>query len=199
MVDEFAPQYPYWYPINGCFVVRNVITNSNKTIRIFDYPIPVGTTRDLLRIPYVSEASIRASLLKGELRNKLMAGEIKVECSDVDLLQFNTVQKTFLQAAGVVDGLEVEGTGTGTGGFDVQDGTLTGTQNGINTTFYTTTKFKHTSEFKEVIFVNGLRNHTPEDYFVAESGGLGTGYDTVVFVLAPIAQDVITIDYFEVT
>jgi hypothetical protein len=111
--NHFAPQYPYELPINGCFIVENIITNSNKTIRIFDYPVPVGTTRDLLRIPGVSEESIRASLLKGELRNKLRAQEIRVICSDVDLLQFNDTQKTFLMQAGITEGLEVTAIGSG--------------------------------------------------------------------------------------
>lgn len=199
MSHDFASQFPYNYPIKGTFVVRNIITNSNKTIRIFDYPIPVGTTRDLLRIPGVSEDSIRASLLKGVLRNKIVAGEIEIVDSDAQLIQFNEEQKTFLQDAGVVIGLEPGSSGTGTGGFDVQDSPLVGIQDGVNTTFTTPTIFKHTSDFKEVIFTNGLRNHIPEDYFVAESGGLDTGYDTVVFVLAPDLDDVITIDYFEAT
>lgn len=194
MTDDFASQFPWQYPINGCFIVENIITNSNKTIRIFDYPIPVGTTRDLLRIPGVSDSSIRASLLKGELRNKLLAGEIRVVCSDIDLIQFNDTQKTFLANAGITVGLEA---GTGTGGFDVQDETPTGTQDGVNTVFTTVEKFKHTSQFKEVVFVNGLRNHIPEDYFISESGGPGTGYDTITFVIPPLADDVITIDYFK--
>lgn len=113
MTNQFATQYPYNYPINGCFIVENIITDSNKTIYIFNYPIPVGTTRDLLRIPGVSEESIRAALLKGILRNKLFAKEIRVICSDIDLLQFNTAQKHFLQVGGVVDGLEVTGSGSG--------------------------------------------------------------------------------------
>ncbi len=193
-----ATQYPYNYPIKGCFIVRNIITDSNKCIRIFDYPIPVGTTRDLLRIPGIDEAEIRASLLKGTLRNKIIAGEIHIECSDIDLLQFNDDQKTFLQVAGVVDGLIPAG-GTGTGGFDIQDAALIGVQNNINAIFTTSTKFKHTDpNLKEIIFVNGLRQHIPEDYFVAESGGLGTGYDTVVFVVPPFPDDILTIDYFNV-
>lgn len=154
-------------------------------------------SRDLLQIPGVAESDIRSSLLKGELRNKILVGDITVECSDIDLLQFNTAHKLFLQNSGVVDGLEVTG-GAGVGGFDVQDADLIGDQDGINTTFTTATKFIHTSSFKEVIFSNGLRNHIPEDYTIAESGGPGTGYDTILFVLSPDEDDVITIDYFEV-
>jgi hypothetical protein len=194
MSDEFASQFPSNYPINGCFVVRNIITNSNKTIRIFDYPIPVGTTRDLLRVPGVSESDIRASLLKGELRNKLIAREIDIICSDIDLIQFNDIQKSFLMNAGVITGLNG---GSGTGGFDVQDDSLIGIQNSVNAIFTTHDKFKHAGQFKEVIFVNGLRNHIPEDYSIMESGGPGTGYDTVIFTDPPLVDDLITIDYFK--
>jgi hypothetical protein len=113
MTDQFATQFPYHYPINGCFVVQNIINNSNKTIKVFDYPIPVGMVRDLLRIPGVSESSIRASLLKGELRNKIIAKEIRVICSDIDLIQFNDDQKIFLLSNGVDIGLEAGESGTG--------------------------------------------------------------------------------------
>ncbi len=110
-MDFSSPQFPFNFTIRATFVVRNIITDSNKTIKIFDYPIPVGKTRDLLKIPGISEANIRASLLKGELRNKILAKEIEIIESDVDLLQFNASQKTFLQNAGVVNGLEVNGGG----------------------------------------------------------------------------------------
>lgn len=191
-MDEFAPYLKKY----GCFVVRNVTPDRQKTIQIFKYPILFNTTRDILQIPGVSEGDIRASLLKGELRHKILAKDIIVECSDIDLLQFNLDQKSFLQSAGIVNGLEA---GSGTGGFDVQDAALIGSKDNINVTFTTPTPFKHTSQFKEVIFVNGLRQHIPEDYFVAESGGPGTGYDTVVFTTAPFSDDILTIDYFEIT
>lgn len=190
--NDFAP----YLPNHGSFIVRNTAPD-HKTIKIFQYPIPFGKTRDILSIPGVGEGDIRASLLKGELLRKIRAQEITIEASDIDLLQFNDDQKAFLQSAGIVNGLSVSGSGTG--GFDVQDSSLIGTQDNINVTFTTPTIFKHTSQFKEVLFVNGLRQHIPEDYFVAESGGLGTGYDTIIFTTAPYPDDILTIDYFEIT
>lgn len=89
----------------NCFTVKNIV--SNKVIRIFTYPINPGDTRDLLTIPGVAEADIRSSLLKGELLRKLLAKEITVVCSDIDLLQFNDEQKAFLQESGIMEGLEV--------------------------------------------------------------------------------------------
>ena len=100
--NDFAPYLP-----NNCsFVVKNIAAN-RKTIKIFLYPIPYNMTRDLLKIPGVSESDIRASLLKGEILRKIRAQEITIEASDIDLLQFNDAQKLFLQNAGVVTGLEV--------------------------------------------------------------------------------------------
>jgi len=101
-MDSFAP----YLKINGCFVVLNT-SPQVKTINIFQYPINYGQTRDLLMIPGVAEQDIRASLLKGELNHKIRAKDIIVICSDIDLLQFNMAQKTFLQNAGVVNGLEI--------------------------------------------------------------------------------------------
>ncbi len=115
MSNSDANQFPENYPIKGCFVVTNVMVHEPKCIRIFDYPISPGYSRDLLRIPYICEADIRASLLKGTLRNKIFAGEIKIICSDIDLLQFNNDQKTFLMQAGITNGLEVSGGGGGSG------------------------------------------------------------------------------------
>lgn len=87
------------------FIVKNIAPN-NKRIRIFQYPINNGQTRDILAIPGVSEADIRHSLLKGELLVKLQHQEITIVQSDIDLLQFNDVQKAFLQSAGITKGLE---------------------------------------------------------------------------------------------
>lgn len=92
------------------FVVRNIAPNG-KTVRVFNYPIKNGQTRDLLAVPQISEADIRVSCLKGELFIKFKHRELEVVESNIDLLQFDTLgpnnQKAFLQSVGVVDGLEV--------------------------------------------------------------------------------------------
>ena len=77
--NDFAP----FQKINGCFIVRNICSYRQKTIKIFNYPIPFNRTRDLLAIPGVSESDIRASLLKGELQHKILVGDIVIECSDI--------------------------------------------------------------------------------------------------------------------
>lgn len=89
------------------FVVLNIAPN-RKRIKIFGYPINNGQTRDLLTIPFVSEADIRHSLLKGELLKKIQCNEIRIVDSDIDLLQFNDEQKTFLQNVGLNKGLQVD-------------------------------------------------------------------------------------------
>lgn len=78
------------------FIVKNIAPRG-KTIQVFRYPILNQRTRDLLAIPYISEADIRHSLLKGELMMKIRNKEIEVVYSDIDLLQFNPDQRTFLQ------------------------------------------------------------------------------------------------------
>jgi hypothetical protein len=200
MTDQFASQFPYTYPINGCFVVANIIHNSNKTIRIFDYPIPVGTTRDLLRIPGVSEASIRVSLLKGELRNKLIAGEIEVICSDIDLLQFNDIQKQFLLDGGVVKGLEVTGSGS-LAYLRKEEIALIGLKNGINRTFFTPDKFLNGlvvtgDQFHIAVKHNGKDLYEGIDYTIGESSGAGTGYDTINLIsIIPIQSSTLFANY----
>jgi hypothetical protein len=61
-MDIFAPGRKR----NTSFIVRN-ISPQNKTINIFQYPINMDQTRDLLAIPGVSDGDIRSSLLKGEV------------------------------------------------------------------------------------------------------------------------------------
>jgi len=98
--------------VNTKFVVKN-IAPGNKCIKLFMYPINNGGTRDLLMIPTVSEADIRHSLLKGSLLIKILAGEIEVVDSNIDILQFEPQQRQFLWDAGIRIGLDCGGSGDG--------------------------------------------------------------------------------------
>lgn len=193
-MDIFAPGYK----INGCFVVQN-ISPQIKTISIFQYPINYGYTRDLLAIPGVAEQDIRASLLKGELNNKIRVGDITVICSDIDLLQFNANQKLFLEEAGIVNGLSVSNMNFQY--VELQDITLLGTVDSVNTNFTVPSGvFIQNSTYKIIVYLNGVKQSYLNDYTVSESGGFGTGYDTVIFNIPPgnipSPPDLITADYW---
>lgn len=180
------------------FIVKN-IAPKNKRVKIFQFPIENGDTRDLLEIPGVSEADLRHSLLKGELLKKIKAEEIIVVDSDIDLLQFNEDQKAFLQEAGVIKGLEVEVLNEIPFLFR-QNVTLNGTKDGTNRTFTTPEKFINGSylgqEFRIIIRFNGRGLEPNVDYTLIESGGAGTGYDTIVFIsLIPEEIDRLIVDY----
>jgi hypothetical protein len=178
------------------FVVRNIAAG-NKTIRIFGYPILNGVTRDVMAIPHVSEDLIRHHLLKGELKNKLEYGEAWVVESKINLLQFDVCQKNFLSSHGVTVGLDA----TGAIPFIFKQGmSLVGVKNGTNRIFTTVDKFVQGTlsgnTFKISIKHNGRVLAETIDYIVSESGGAGTGYDTVVFVsFAPQADSTIVVDY----
>jgi hypothetical protein len=194
-MDGFAP----FLKKNGCFIVRNVTPDRNKTIKIFQYPINYNQTRDLLQIPGVAEQDIRASLLKGELLHKILAKDIVVECSDIDLLQFNDTQKKFLQAAGIINGLQV-----GSSNIDVlrkEDIELVGLVDDSNTVFTIPSGvFIQNTTYKIIVYKNGVKQVFLDDYFIAESGGPGSGYDTVILVVPPTTTpspvDIITADYY---
>lgn len=178
--DDFAP----YLKKNGCFIVRNITPDRQKTIKIFTYPIPFNQTRDLLQIPGVGESDIRASLLKGELRHKILAKDIYVECSDIDLLQFNSDQKQFLQDAGIIKGLEVTAVISTLPYLWREEKDLIGTRDGVNRTFYTAEKFLNGTfttgdQFHIHIKHNGKDLYESIDYSIGESGGPGTGYDTI--------------------
>jgi hypothetical protein len=194
-MDQFAP----FLKRNGSFVVRNITPDRQKTIKIFNYPILFQQTRDLLQIPGVSEQDLRASLLKGELRHKILAQDIVVVASDIDLLQFNDDQKQFLRDAGIINGLQV---GVPQINFlrkeDIQ---LIGVVNNSNTVYtIPTDKFIQDATFKIIVYKNGVKQVFLDDYFIAESGGPGTGYDTVIFTIAPTTipapDDILTADYY---
>lgn len=77
--------------------------------------------------------------------------------------------------------------------FDVD---LIGVKDGVNVTFTTPDKFRPET-FR--LHVNGLRQRRgiDSDYTITESGGPGSGYDTVILDnrLAPYVGEVVTADY----
>lgn len=195
--DDFAP----YQKKHGCFIVRNVTPDRQKTIKIFHYPIPFNKTRDLLDIPGVGEDDIRASLLKGELQHKILAKDIVVECSDIDLLQFNDDQKQFLSDAGIIKGLEVTAVITTLPYLWREEITLIGLRNGTNRTFFTPDKFLNGNfvtgdQFHIHIKHNGKDLYENIDYTIGESSGPGTGYDTINLIsLTPTSHSLLFATY----
>lgn len=196
-MDDFAPYLKKY----GCFIVRNITPYRKKNINIFQYPIPFNQTRDLLQIPGVAEQDIRASLLKGELRHKILAGDIVVECSDIDLLQFNDDQKQFLMDAGIIKGLEVTAVVTTLPYSWREEISLIGLRDGSNRTFYTPDKFLNGifttgDKFHINIKHNGKDLYESIDYTIGESSGPGTGYDTINLIsLTPNSHSLLFATY----
>lgn len=94
-----------------------------------------------------------------------------------------------------------DGQGGGTG--DVPAGLRTnvialGVINGVNTVFSTPDNFIHDGVTNEAVFLRGKRclEGSGNDYVAVESGGVGTGYDTIVFTRAPRPGDNILLDYY---
>lgn len=80
----------------------------------------------------------------------------------------------------------------------VQNQQLIGVQNSVNIIFNTIAKFLFNGIYRPELFVNGVRQEIPVDYLVAEGGGPGTGFDTIIFSDPPFDTDDLTIDYFMV-
>lgn len=187
------------------FVVRNITlgTPQQKRIKLFTYPIPPGQERDLLAIPEVSEADIRHSLLKGELRRKAECGEIRVVDSNIDLLQFDEFQKDFLENLGITEGLEVVADGYAVIPFLFkQNVVLVGALDGVNRTFTVPSPDKFIegtfggNKFKISVRHNGRELVKGVDYVVSESAGVGTGYDTVTIIaFAPQSGSILVSSY----
>jgi len=195
-----AVGFETWFP-KECptvFVVKN-IAPEGKRIKIFDYPIKNGMERDLMTIPYVSEADIRHALLKGELLTKLRSGEATVIDSNIDLIQFDECHKAFLQSVGITKGLEATGGIAEIPYLFKQQVELFGVKNSSNRVFTTPDAFLNGmvsgNDFRIQPKHNGRDLVENVDYFVAESGGPGTGFDTIILNFSPKARSVLVADY----
>ena len=73
-----------------------------------------------------------------------------------------------------------------------------GVINGTNTVFSTPDNFVHDGVTDERVYLRGKRllEGAGNDYTAVESGGVGTGYDTIVFARAPKPGDNILLDYY---
>ena len=75
---------------------------------------------------------------------------------------------------------------------------LSGAKNGSNLVFVVPggDKFTHNLPYFSIqVYFNGQRLRLIDDYVILESGGSGTGYDTVVLEVAPRASDKVIVDY----
>jgi len=76
---------------------------------------------------------------------------------------------------------------------------LAGVINGVNVVFTTPEKFRHDPPRAQLaLYYNGQRLFILDDFTVTESGGPGTGYDTVSTLFAPRPGDKLWADYFAV-
>lgn len=78
--------------------------------------------------------------------------------------------------------------------WDIQ---LVGAKNGVNVSFTTPENFQQAGTLHIRVYLNGQRllEGGSNDYTVAESGGAGTGFDTVNLAVAPKSNDNLTADY----
>jgi len=96
--------------------------------------------------------------------------------------------------------IPISGGGGGGSGSRTFNEVLTGAINGINTVFTTVVDFVAGTE---AVFFDGVRQHpgASNDYTVSESGGVGTGFDTITLSIAPRnrpgprTDDRVTVDY----
>jgi hypothetical protein len=75
---------------------------------------------------------------------------------------------------------------------------LVGPKNQSNVVFTTPglEKFVHNLPFIDInVYYNGERLALLDDYMIAESGGVGTGFDTVIMNIAPYYNDHLFADY----
>src|ERR1017187_27068 len=200
-MNSFAP---FVLPAGtSTFVVKNITgslgnPNQPKCVLIFNYPIlENGGIRDLMMIEGVSEESIRASLLKGEINRKLRAKEITILASDIDLFQFNQNQANFLYSSGITNGIKVTPSQMLYRWY--QNSLLNGVVDSLNLIFTIPTgTFIVDDNYMIVVYLDGIKQLYLKDFFISMSGS--AGYDTIIFAIAPkitvLATDNVTADYW---
>lgn len=94
---------------------------------------------------------------------------------------------------GANERVEIAATGVGDSRYREKLGPLTG----ANQTFTTSQKFTRTVGKEEWVYYNGVLQEfgATEDYTVGESGGPGTGYDTIYFSVAPKSKEKLEVIY----
>lgn len=78
---------------------------------------------------------------------------------------------------------------------------LSGDQNGVNLVFSTLPDKFVRVPFTEVVYRNGMVQDegASNDYTISESGGTGTGYDTITLIInAPLSWEKLSIDYIKI-
>jgi len=81
-------------------------------------------------------------------------------------------------------------------GARVYNVSLLGVKNGVNLVFTTPDDFVNVASGETIqVYYNGQRLLESEDYMISESGGMGSGYDTVTMLVAPKIDDKLTADY----
>jgi len=117
------------------------------------------------------------------LRIKLETREARVVESNINLLQFDPCHKAFLESVGITVGLDTLGA---TPYVFKQGVPLVGARDSINRIFTVPDKFLQgalgNNDFRITIIHNGRTLIETTDYIVSESGGAGTGFDTIEMV-----------------
>lgn len=82
-------------------------------------------------------------------------------------------------------------------GGGVQTGLLVGTINGVNTVFVLPggAKTNIAADIRPLLNGARLNEGVGNDFVASESGGLGTGFDTVTFLLPPKVGDILIVDF----
>lgn len=185
---------------NGKFIVQNITPDRKKTIHLFGYPIPYLGKRDLLAIPGVDESIIKASLLKGVIKNRILARDILVIMSDVNLVQYNKEQAEFLKQAGITIGVDNTGEANI---YKYKANVPLIKDNGKYRHYHVQDKEKFINntglnfQNKIQVYHNGRLLSEAEDYTLKESEGSGTGYDEIyIYSFEPSESSTLVASYF---
>lgn len=182
----------------GSFVVKNT-TSPPKTICVFNQKIPFNTTKNLLEIPGVGEEDIRISLLKGQILNKILSGDIVIVSSDVNALNFNVNHRSFLLDSNLTVGTQIDSSILPyTAKRDI---TMVGPIDGYNAKFYCSIgdHFVVDGSYVVIIHWNGIRQIMNSDFYVdvlSRSSTVSNAYSAIYMAIPPSPGDILVADYY---
>lgn len=191
VVNKRSEQFSFEVPLADGTVIRELIP-AEGTLEVTDIdPFDINTYKLLRQLVFRDE--FLTVTFECEPDDLICFGIARIQDEGVDLGQYftslNFIGGAVTASASATPGVaDVTVTGTATGGLEIGDFkeyvALSGAQNGTNLVYTIPDKAIHAPPgFQLKVYRNGvlLNPGVSNDFTASESGGAGTGFDTITF------------------
>jgi hypothetical protein len=188
----------YNWRINGLTDVREYVRISDSDYGIVVIPNRVTITLNSSTTSWISTRLLgyTPSTTGGDNKVKVTSNDTTADYLLPKLQAGANITLTEINDGGN-EKVEIAATGVGDTRYRER---LIGTKNGVNTVFTTSQKFTRTTGKEEWVYYNGVFQEfgAGNDYTASESGGVGTGFDTITMSVAPYSWEKLEIVYIPV-